>query len=583
MEVRILGPLEIRVDGRAVVLGAGRQRALLALLALHPNQVVSSDRLIEELWDGVPPATAPKVLQNVVSQLRSLVGSDVIVTQSSGYRLDAGSDAVDAQHFERLAGEGRRALDEDAARAAELLHEALALWRGAPLADFTYERFAQAEIARLEELRLGALEDRVDADLASTRGAELVSELESLVAAHPLRERLRGALMLALYRSGRQADALDAYRQGRAQLQNELGLEPGPALRELEQAILVQDPSLGSPSRPSTPLTRGRRRRWLIAAVIVTVVSGVAAGLVLTRGAAAPSVEPHTLVKIDAATNEIVDVIPVGREPGDVAVVGRYVFVSSELDATLTRVEIDSGDLTTTGAGGADAGLAGVGDRFVWVASRSQARVTRINADYLRPIDFVRIPGDLNFAFVAVGGGSLWVSHYPSSAVLRYRLRSLQLERRYGFDFFETPVEVTYGFGSAWIGLGGSQSLFRIDAVTGKANEIDVGAPSDPTVGFDSIWVATITEGDVRRIDPASERTQAIVAVGQLPFGVTTGAGSVWVTSHCDGTVSRIDPDTNRVVATIETGYHPKWIASGGGFVWVGIGAEGSGGPVTCN
>ena len=223
--------------------------SLLAVLVLSPGRVVSTDRLVDELWGESPPRSARHLLHVYVSSLRkALAGAtprDVLVTQSPGYVLELEEDELDARRFERLAEDGRRALaDGDAERAASRLRDALALWRGPPLAEFTYEPFAQAEIARLEEVRLAAIEDRVEAGLALGSHAGLVAELEALVRESPLRERLRGQLMLALYRSGRQAEALEAYRDAHRTLADELGLEPGAALRQLERAILAQDPEL---------------------------------------------------------------------------------------------------------------------------------------------------------------------------------------------------------------------------------------------------------------------------------------------------------------------------------------------------
>ena len=241
VEFRILGPFEVRVDGRTVPLAARKLRALLAVLLLHANEPLSRDRLIEDLWAGRPPATAPKILKTYVSQLRGALGRDAIETVPSGYELRAGPESVDARRFEQLVAEARVAAPPAAALA---LREALALWRGPPLAEFAYEPWARLEIARLEELRLEALEERIDAELALGGDSEVVAELELLVARHPLRERLRGQLMLALYRSGRQAEALAAYRDARRALVEALGIEPGPSLRRLERAVLDQDPSL---------------------------------------------------------------------------------------------------------------------------------------------------------------------------------------------------------------------------------------------------------------------------------------------------------------------------------------------------
>jgi DNA-binding SARP family transcriptional activator/class 3 adenylate cyclase/tetratricopeptide (TPR) repeat protein len=242
MEFRILGPLEVLDNGRVVDVGAAKQRALLAVLLLNANRVVSTDSLIEALWGERPPATAQKALQVYVSQLRKAVGRDRILTRSPGYELGVGPGELDLERVETLAAEGK-------------LEQALTVWRGSPLAEFAYEPFAQAEIARLEELRVTCLEQRIERDLADGRHAALVGELEALVREHPLRERLRAQLMLALYRSGRQAEALDAYQAGRALLSDELGLEPGADLKELQRAILEHD-ALLAPPQPPEPITR---------------------------------------------------------------------------------------------------------------------------------------------------------------------------------------------------------------------------------------------------------------------------------------------------------------------------------------
>ena len=257
MDYRILGPLEAFDDGRRISLGGARQRAVLALLLLHGNEPLSRDVIVDELWGEDPPPTAAKVLQNSVSALRKELpgGAGTLRTVGSGYALRLEPDELDRDRFERLLAEGRAALAAgDTADAAARLRDGLALWRGAPLSDFTYERFARDEISRLEELHVAAVEERIEADLALGRHGELVPELEALVTRHPLRERLRAQLMLALYGSGRQAEALEAYHAARRTLQAELGIEPGRALHELERAILSQDPSLdpAAPRRAAT-------------------------------------------------------------------------------------------------------------------------------------------------------------------------------------------------------------------------------------------------------------------------------------------------------------------------------------------
>ncbi len=251
IEFKLLGPLEVSDERGPLSLGPPQQRALLALLLLNANEVMSRDRLIDELWGERPPATAAKLVQVYVSQLRKALepdrsgsDSDVLITQAPGYRLRVGPGELDLSRFESLLEQGRKALSAGAVGdAAERYREALALWRGPPLADFAFEPFAESEIGRLEELHLTALENRIEADLAEGR-TDLVGELEALIARYPLRERLRGQLMLALYRSGRQAEALEAYRLTRRALVEELGIEPGRQLQELEQAILEQDARL---------------------------------------------------------------------------------------------------------------------------------------------------------------------------------------------------------------------------------------------------------------------------------------------------------------------------------------------------
>jgi DNA-binding SARP family transcriptional activator/tetratricopeptide (TPR) repeat protein len=274
LDVRLLGPLEVSIDGGSVAIGGPKPRALLAVLALEAGRVVSVDGLVESLWPGEPPETAAHAVQVYVSQLRKTLGNETIATRPPGYVLQLDPVHVDVHRFARLVGEGREALGGgDAAAASSVLRDALALWRGPALADFTYEPFAQTDIARLEELRAVAFEERIEADLVLGRHAELVSELEALTETQPLRERPRAQLMLALYRSGRQADALAAYRDARETLVEELGIEPGPELRKLEAAILRQDDALLPPDGPAAPAMQFRR---LVTVLFVDVVESMA-------------------------------------------------------------------------------------------------------------------------------------------------------------------------------------------------------------------------------------------------------------------------------------------------------------------
>jgi len=297
LEFRILGPLEVVEAGTAVALGGQKQRALLALLLINAGKVVSTDRLINELWGEEPPRTAAAALQNLVSHLRKALPTGVLVTQAPGYRIDLDEDQLDLACFERLVQDAER---EDAPARSRLLGDALAIWRGPPLTEFAYDSFARDEIRRLEELRLRVVEERIDADLELGRGRELVGELEALVGEWPLRERLRGQLMLALYRAGRQAEALAAYHETRRALVDQLGIEPSPTLQKLYRSMLRQEPVLERATPPSAAQNDhlGDVVGALVSGRLVTVVgAGVNTGMANGDGLPGPAEVTAHLVK----------------------------------------------------------------------------------------------------------------------------------------------------------------------------------------------------------------------------------------------------------------------------------------------
>src|SRR5919204_1255877 len=291
-EFRLLGPLEAFVEGQPIRLAAPKPRALLALLLLNRNRVVPTERLIDELWGDEVPGRATKTLQVYVSQLRKALGPERLVTRPPGYELRVEEGELDVERFESLAAAAREQLGLGNARAAVAgLKEALALWRGPALREFRSEPFGEAAAARLEELRLEAVEDRLQAELDTGTTAGLVPQLEELVAAEPFRERPRALLMLALYRSDRQADALELYRRTRELFVDELGIEPGPVLQELERAILRQDTDLRLPAppprEPGAPPPAPRRRRSLLGLAVLgaaLVVAASVAALVRSGG-----------------------------------------------------------------------------------------------------------------------------------------------------------------------------------------------------------------------------------------------------------------------------------------------------------
>jgi DNA-binding SARP family transcriptional activator len=349
VDFRILGPLEVWHEHRPIQIGGVKERALLAFLLLHAGEPVSADRLIDELWGESPPATARKSLQVRVAGLRRALREDVVLTRGDAYlaRLEPGQ--LDLHRFEqRLSGGSEALAAGNPSGAVATLNEALALWRGPALADFAYESFAQPGIARLEELRLHAVELRIEAQLELGLHAEVIAELEELVSAHPFRERFRAQLMVALYRDGRQAEALDVYRRTREEFVAELGLEPGPTLQQLQQSILRQQPSLAAPlAAPersilvapqdedrfvelvtlAEPLARRPRRELILARLVATAAELMAGAVVanhqrdglLARGVAARAITFTSATPDDdllrVAAEHDVDLLLVDRPP----------------------------------------------------------------------------------------------------------------------------------------------------------------------------------------------------------------------------------------------------------------------------
>jgi YVTN family beta-propeller protein len=581
LNFRILGPLEAEQDGRLLALGGSKQRGLLALLLLRANEVVPRDRLIDELWGERAPETAVTALQGYVSALRKTLGPNRIVTRAPGYLLQVEPGALDLTRFERLVRQGRAALsDGNADAASAALTEALSLWRGAPLADLDSTARAHAERLRLEELRLGALEDKLEAELALGRHADLVPELEALVAQHPLREKLRAQLMLALYRSGRQAEALETYQEARRLLVGELGLEPGGALRSLEQAILNHDPALEP--RAQISAAPARHRRWTVAALTALVAAAAAAiaAVLLMRNDQPPAVVPNSLVKIDPRTNKVVEVVPVGRFPGKVAAGYGSVWVVNIKDETLTRVAIrsDRADLVGGLRINQPTGITTAGGRGVFVGSFAESEVAEIDPRSLEVTERIPIPGRTAL-FLAAGAGSLWITQPPTdfhaslpSAISRISILNGRIQKRFSSPPGVLPGQIAFGAGAAWVANVGDGTVWRIDAATNRIKRIPVGSqPTDIAVGFGSVWVPCLGRNGVWRINAATGKVEAIIPAGKEPLALAIGEGSVWVSNQAAGTVSRIDPRTNTVLKTIRLGLNPHELVVAGGYVWVAV------------
>jgi DNA-binding SARP family transcriptional activator/streptogramin lyase len=583
VQLRILGPFEVCDDsGEPVKLPAGRERALLALLALRRGEVVSTDALVDALWGEQPPPTAAKALQGYVSHLRRILESagenGVLVTQPPGYLLRLADETVDARRFEVLAAQGWRQLDDDPAGAVATFEEALALWRGPALGEFAFSEFAQREIHRLDELRLETVEGRLEGLLRLGRHGAVVAELEARVDEHPLRERLRGQLMLALYRCGRQAEALEVYRDGRRRLASDLGLEPGSELQRLERAILEQDPELDAPARvprgaaSSSPrgLSRGGRRVAMAVVLLVAAVAGTSLGYLVVRDDASGSVAiaPPALVAVDPATNRVVASIRVGSRPSSVAAGADGVWVGDARDGTVTRIDRANRTVVktigigspvvdlATGVGGLWAATGGIGD-VVQIDPEDDAVTKRIalgdpddpfvpsvsaigggdgrvwagTVEGLVQIDpdtgaiVRRVPG-VGVLQLAVGGGAVWSTTLTSRAI-RTEARSARETASYYAGNWVYPIAL--GGGAVWV--GGGAGLSKVDPVTAAALfSLRPGSDvSSIAFGEGSVWVVSATERSLVRVNPETGEAEARIELQGEVVDLLVDDGLVWL------------------------------------------------------
>ena len=576
LAISILGPIDAVRDGRHVDLGSPQQRTLLALLALRPETYVPLDAIIDALWPDDPPASAAKVVQTYISRLRKALGVEAIDLRDGSYALRVPREAVDAARFEDLVTSGRAT-------------EALSLWRGPPLAGASA---LKSDRLRLEEMRQRAVEDRLDDELGHGRHAEVVAQARALLAEDPLRERSLGQLMVALYRCGRQADALEVYRDARRTYQSELGLEPGPALRELERRILEHDPSLAPPDAPtvldppSQPLRGRRPRRPLaVAAVIAAVTATFVVIVFVAHGSGDQTrivVRPHTIVRIDPETNEVVDSIPVGREPAAIVASSDAVWVANERDATLARVDLRTREVRMIGGVEDVAFLTRDNRGNVYASAWDHPYVWRIDPRKVEVAERYRVR--TRALGLAVGGGSLWVVDRLANAVVRIDLArgSVRDVIAVGRD----PLLIVFGYGALWVANSDSGSVSAIrPGVPGLETIEDISRPFGIAAGEGAVWVGSNTDSTVTRIEPDTRRKIAKIDVrGEAPwsglFGVATGAGSVWALNRITREVVRIDPRTNDVVARIPLGpgVEPRTLHVAGDAVWLSVGTPGFGG-----
>ncbi|MFZ1879832.1 MAG: BTAD domain-containing putative transcriptional regulator [Gaiellaceae bacterium] len=580
MQFLILGPLEVRRGDAPLPLGTAKQRALLAVLLLHANEVVSRGRLIDSLWGERPPESASHSLEAYVSRLRKILhagGEQILVTRPPGYMLRVGFDELDLDRFERLAEEGRRALAHDPpAQAAALLREALGLWRGSALADVEYEPFAQAEAQRLEECRLAAVEDEIEAELALGRHAAAVPRLQSLVAEHPLRERLRGQLMLALYRSGRQADALQAYRQARRYLVEEFGLEPSPTLRKLEHDILAHDSTLGPVTPgPSPGARRVRPRPHAALAAAGIVVIGLVLGIVLATRASEPSTVGHgvgsglTAVSVESGKAVLGSRLP--AQPEAIAFGAGSLWLADPRDQALLRVDATTGAISDRIPLAGEPGSVVVGAGAIWAESTIDGTIARIDPDAERVTQTLPL-GIGNAAALGFGQGGLWVADTTGHSLVEVSPRTGKRELTLPLDL--RPTSLAVGGRAVWVADHDSGLVARVNPKLGVTEVIvHVGqGPAALALGEGALWVANSLDSTVSRIDPRTGQVVDTIPVGSGPVALAVSDGAVWVANQHSGDLSRIDPSDDRVVDTIVVGGQPSAVAIAGHRVWVGGG-----------
>jgi DNA-binding SARP family transcriptional activator/streptogramin lyase len=550
-EFCVLGPLEVWLGDAPLSVPGRRQRSLLALLLIHANEHVSTGRIIDELWNEQPPPTAQASLRVAIAKLRRSLSDEqreTLRTVPGGYLLTIEDDALDAARFESLLDRAQR---EPACDAIRTLNKALASWRGAAFDALDDLAFVAAEASRLDERRLWARAECARLQLELGQHEHAVRDLTSLVDEHPYREPPRALLMLALYRSGRQTDALEVYRHGRTLLNDDLGLEPGDELRRLERAILEHDLAIAAPTVPTRQIEKVRSersmppRRAVTAALVVLALAAAATTAVDWRtggalpAAAAVPTNSLTLISSEAQTLKRV---PLTSPPSSVALIHNKLWVLDARDRTVTLLDAVTGHALRTIGLGVTPTVVATHGHAVWLLSPDAEALVRLDeASELLATTREPLPPAPD---LAIG----------------------------------SPVTLTTDAHSVWI-EDGISALLRIDPETGKATRRIVlrRGIDGLAAGAGSLWVTVGPTASVLRVDPASGRVLARIALRSprahddpFPISVAFGSGAVWVLNANTGTVNRIDPHRNAITATVpRVSLDPTEIAADEGAVWV--------------
>jgi len=584
MEFRILGPVEaLSADGRLLVSGTGKVPELLALLLLRPDELVPAARVIDDLWDGVAPRTAGKAVQTYVSQLRRALGEDVIETRPGGYVLVASSHELDSARFEAHVADGTAAAERgDPQAASASLRAALRLWRGPALGALASRPWARAEAERLEQERVRALEARIEADLALGAHRDVVAELERLTAEHPAREHLLALLMLALYRSGRQADALAACRQARGYLADELGIDVSDEIADLEVRILRHDPELAGPAarpaiRPALRpvITSPTRHRALSALprrrARIWIAGGVAAALALGALVVTAIAGPGSRL---AQADELVSVgpdgqpglqIPVGAAPAHVARGGGYLWASNEVDGTVSRVQTNGGAVTVIPVGPDPQGLAFASGEL-WVAVGGSNLIAVVDPAAAKVVLTVQVGnGPVS---LATHGDLLWVANSVDGTLSTVDPASGRVIRTVPVG--PDPTAVVASAGALWVSLAGSGAVAELDPAGSQViATVSVGGdPSALAVAGGGVWVANTIDDNIARVSTVTGTVDALLPLPAAPTALASSHGTIWVTL-ADGRLARIDIASRRLVAMSAVGASPAAVVADGRAAWV--------------
>ena len=537
MEFRILGPLEVLDGGRQIPLGGAKPRSLLALLLLARGRPVSTERLIDQIWDGRRPDTAHKIVQLHVSSLRKALGEERISTVERGYVLHLKEGELDVERFEEFAEAASGAPPDEALKQLRVAFE---LVRGGPLDDLRLESWVGPEVAQLEELLLSATEARIAAELALGRHREVVRELERLVAAHPDREDLLRQLMLALYRCGRQTEALDAYRRAASRLRAELGLEPSPPLRQLERAILEHDPSLDLAERaggaPGVGVAR-QRPRWPLLLVGAALVAAVAIAAVV--------------IASDGDDEESFASLPPG----------------------LTILDMPSGRVVASFAleDFPYPGLNAHDGRF----SISSIGITEIDPATGRKLRRINSPLDESNHHLALGRDIWFTGRRDLVRVDRELGREVDRYRLVDREYPNGLVGLAAGAGSLWVASKEAGEVLRVDPANGNVQaRIPMKSPLMLAYSRGAVW-AVSDQGGLQRIDASTNSVTAAAAVPKPLFWVAAGGGFAWTANETKGTVYKVD-QTGQIVATYRTGDGARSVSFANGSVWVANGDAGT-------